>query len=68
MTRTLFVLAMSLCLSACAHLAAYERGALMTPVMVGSATSLETGMEAHVWAVRESMVGGSGGGASCGCN
>jgi hypothetical protein len=53
--------------SACAPVAAYQRGALAHPTM--TAEDLATGMQTHVQAVSEGAAGGlGGGGGGCGCN
>lgn len=53
--------------SACANVAAYERGKLAHPTMVPSdATSVARD---HVYAIQEGAMGGTIGAASgCGCN
>ena len=58
-----------LSLSACAHVAPFQRSALMTPQMEVVASPLESGLDAHIFQTRESMLGATvSGGASCGCN
>lgn len=53
--------------SACTHVAAYQRGRLAHPTMTTQAL-LGSG-EAHVYAVTEGAIGGTGGASSgCGCN
>ena len=59
---------MTLLLWACATLAPYERGLLMTPVMQDAATPGEAAVEAHMDGTREHASGADGEtGASCGC-
>lgn len=59
----------ALLMSGCAHVAPYERAALMTPQMQVSDGVLVDGMDAHLFQTRESMLGATvSGGASCGCN
>ena len=51
----------------CAHVAAYERGALAHPSMTTS--DIAPPSETHVRAVQEGAVGGGGSaGGGCGCN
>jgi hypothetical protein len=54
-------------LSACANVAAYERGKLAHPTMVPSDAA--SAAREHVYAIQEGAMGGSLGVASgCGCN
>jgi hypothetical protein len=69
-TRTVVACVMAIGLVAgtgCATVAPYERGKLAHPTMVaGDMTGFG---EAHVRAIHEGAVGGSGGtGSGCGCN
>jgi len=69
--KALFTLGISLVLgclsSACAPVAAYQRGALAHPTMTSE--DLASGLESHVRAVSEGASGGlGGGGGGCGCN
>jgi hypothetical protein len=64
----LALLALSLCIG-CATLKPYERGELMTSVMMETPDSLEVSFEVHVHRTREAMAGAElGEGAACGCN
>lgn len=54
-------------LAGCVHVPAWQRGALMTPVMIDD-DGLQDAADHHVLAAREAMSGADGaGGASCGC-
>ncbi len=54
-------------ITACVHVAPYERGVLAQPTM--TVDDLASGMEQHVRAVSEGATGGfGGGGGGCGCN
>jgi hypothetical protein len=68
MARTYsFLLLSVLTLTACAHVPAYERGALAHPTM--TTADVAPSSETHVRAVQEGATGGgleAGGG--CGCN
>lgn len=61
------VAAMALISSACANVAAYERGKLAHPTMApGDADSVA---REHVYAIQEGAMGGAVGASSgCGCN
>jgi hypothetical protein len=60
------LLLFALLTSACAHVAAYDRGALANPTMTAS---LEGAAAGHVHAVHEGAVGGGSVAESgCGCN
>ena len=69
-TRTLGFLLVALAagsLSACHHVAAYERGHLAHPTMVSS--DIAGVAESHVRSVQEGALGGGTGAESgCGCN
>ena len=55
-------------LSGCAHVAAYDRGALAHPTMAAE-DEITSSMDAHVREISEGASGGlSGGGGGCGCN
>lgn len=61
------LLLLSLLLTACTHVAPYERGALAHPTM-GDAVSSSAAAD-HVYAVHEGATGGGSVGESgCGCN
>ena len=53
--------------AACTHVAPYERGKLAHPTM--AAADMTGFGEAHLRAISEGAIGGSGGtGSGCGCN
>ena len=68
-TRSLIILLLAALSAGCATLQPYERGELMTRVMVEVPDGMETGFEVHIHRTREAMAGAElGEGASCGCN
>ncbi len=68
MRSVILTVALSLAFCGCHSVKSYQRGNLMTTVMVDPPGDLESAHDAHVHGTRESMTGAStGGGASCGC-
>jgi len=59
----------ALTMSGCATVHPYQRGELMTRVMVPAPDALESSFDVHVYRTREGMAGAElGAGVSCGCN
>ena len=57
------------CLSGCAPVQPWEKGALAKPEMGFGGNGLETRYADHIYTSREGASGGSGvGGGGCGCN
>jgi len=62
-------LALLACLSGCAPVQPWEKGALAKPEMAFGAGGLEARYAEHIYTSREGAAGGSGvGGGGCGCN
>lgn len=69
MIRRWWIAGLLLALAGCAPLKPWERGDLLRKCMQPSYDPLESSMDGHMHATRESAQGAAGvGGPSCGCN